>query len=383
MKKIYWCLQQINNIGGTEMVTLQIIRLLSNDYEIHLIPFDKVDKEHIIYDIPSNVVIEDVGFPAQISQFDFHFYKYWNNKHYIKAIKLLFKQVYIYTFGRFKYRKNLEKMTTKDDILIFPSNELMCFAPKNRYKIQHFHFNSKLYFNIFSKTLRRLSKKPDHIVFLTDATKNNVDKKNKFKSTVIPNPSRFKRKENFEYHNNTLITACRFENQKNPMMLVKIAKELKDMNFSYTFNIYGSGTYKKEMEDYIKTYSLDNVHLISGVTNLESCYLNSDLYVITSRFEGFPLSVIEANSLSVPTIWKEMSDPTSSCVFNDVNGYIIDSENPKDFAKKIVEVLSDKDKLRKLKESTYNLASKYEEENIKKIWLDFFKQQFNLLDKKN
>ncbi len=378
-RKIYWCLQQINNIGGTEMVTLQIIRMIHEDYEIHLIPFDSVDKSKILYDIPNDVVIEDIGFLKEISQFDFHFYKYWNNRKYLKALKLVCKYIYVYFIGRFKYRRRLESISTKDDIFIFPSNELMCFAPKHRYKIQHFHFNSKLYFNLNSKILRLISKKPNYIVFLTDSTKQAVNKNNKFKSIVIPNPSRYPRKENYEYHNNTLITACRLEAQKNPMMLVKIAKELKDKKFDYTFNIYGSGTFQKQMDEYIKKYQLDNVHIINGVTNLKPCYLNSDLYVITSNFEGFPLSVIEANSFSVPVIWKEMKDPTSSCVFNDVNGYIIDSNDPKEFANKIIEVLSNKEHLHKLKESTYLLASRYEEDNIKQIWLEFFKNQFEKL----
>ncbi len=379
MKKIYWCLQQLNNIGGTEMVTLQIIRMLHNDYEIHLVPFYYSKNDKINYDIPSDVKIESVNFPLEIIQFDYHFYKHWNNKHYLKAIGLIFKYIHTYLFGRFKYRKKLENMTSKDDILIFPSNELMCFAPKNRYKIQHFHFNSKLYFNVVSKSLRLISKKPNHIIFLTTSTKEAVDKKNKLKCSVIPNPSRYERKQNFDYHNNTLISACRLEAQKNPMMLVKIGKELKDMNFDYTFNIYGSGTYQKQMEEYIKEHDLTNVHIINGVTSLEPCYLNSDLYVITSNFEGFPLSVIEANSLSVPVIWKEMKDPTSSCVFNNENGFIIDSENPKDFALKIIEVLTNKEALTKLKQSTYNLASNYEESHIKELWLKFFEEQFKNL----
>ena len=46
-KRIYWCFQQLHNIGGTEMVTLQIIGLLSNEYEIHIIPFSPVDKNKI------------------------------------------------------------------------------------------------------------------------------------------------------------------------------------------------------------------------------------------------------------------------------------------------------------------------------------------------
>ncbi len=382
MKKIFWCLQQLNNIGGTEVVTLQIIRMLHNDYEIHLVPFDNVSKDKIIYDIPSNVIIEDISFPKDVIQFDRNLKLYFQNRQFLKCLNLVFRYCNTYLIKRFSIRKKLESISSKEDIFVFPSNELMCFAPKKRYKIQHFHFNSKLYFNIVSSSLRLISKKPDHIVFLTSSTKQAVDKKNLLKSSVIPNPSRYSRKENYEFHHNTLITACRLEAQKNPMMLVKIAKALKDMNFNYIFNIYGSGTYKKQMEEYIKEHDLTNVHIISGITDLEPCYLNSDLYIITSLFEGFTLSVIEANSFSIPTIWKEMGDPTSSIITNGVNGYIIDSNNPKVFALKIIEVLSNQEELRKLKESTFNIASRYEESNIEGMWKTFFKERFSELEGK-
>lgn len=113
MKKIYWCLQQIKNIGGTEMVTLQIIRLLQNDYEIHLVPFSKIEKDKILYDIPENVIIEDIGFKDEISQFDLNFYNKINNRKYGKAIKLLFSCINTYVFGRFKIRKQLEDISKK------------------------------------------------------------------------------------------------------------------------------------------------------------------------------------------------------------------------------------------------------------------------------
>lgn len=106
MKKIYWCIQQLNNIGGTEMVTLQIIRMLEDNYEIHLIPFDKVDLSKVSYKLPSKMIIEDIEFDKEISQFDINFKKHIKNKEFVKGIKLLFNAFNTYIFKRFKIRKN-------------------------------------------------------------------------------------------------------------------------------------------------------------------------------------------------------------------------------------------------------------------------------------
>ena len=132
MKKIYWCLQQLNNIGGTEVVTLQIIRMLHNDYEIHLVPFDEVSKDKIIYDIPSNVIIEDISFPKDVIQFDRNLNLYFQNRHYLKGLNLIFQFYYTYAVRRFFIRNKLKKMSSKDDIFVFGSMELLAFASKER-----------------------------------------------------------------------------------------------------------------------------------------------------------------------------------------------------------------------------------------------------------
>ena len=361
------------------MVTLQIIKMLENDYEIHLIPFSKIDTNNIHYNLPKNIILEDINFKDEISQFSLYFSKKIQSKNYLKAFKLLFSCFNEYVIKRRKWRKILENISSNNDIFVFSSQELLAFGPKNRFIVQHFHFNSKLYNSFTSKMLRLISKKPNYYIFLSESTKENIDPKNKLKSSVIYNPSRFIRKESYEYHNNTLISVCRFEDQKNPMLLLKIAHELDKRNFKYTFNIYGSGSLKLKMEKYIKKYSLSNVNLISGITNLEPYYLNSDLYIITSKFEGFPLTVIEATSLSIPIIWKEMKDPTKSIMKEDINGYIIDSNNPSLFADKIIEILSNKEKLKKLKETTYESSSIYEEKNIENKWKELFCNLFNLI----
>ena len=321
------------------MVTLQIINLLKDDYEIHLVPFGfpKTDKIH--YKIPEGVKLENINFPSELTQFDVNFYSLLREKKYFKAIGLIFKMINNLFFGRFKYRKALANLTTKEDIIIFPSVELMIYAPRKRYVTWHFHYNSRSYFNLPSRLFRLFARKPDSYIFL-----------------------------NVEYHNNTLMSASRLEDQKDPMLLMEIALELTKRNFDYTFNIYGKGSFKPKMEEFKKIHCLQNIHFIEGITELTPKYLSSDLFIITSKFEGLPLSAIEATSLSLPIIWREMSDPTSSFMIEDKNGYIIPSRDPKLFADKIIEILNNKEKLIELKKSTYETSKRFDELEIYNRW---------------
>lgn len=369
-RKIYWCIQQLEKIGGTEMVTLQIIRFLADEYEIHVIPFDEVDLSKIKYNVPDNVYIENIGFPKDISQVAVNVDKNIKQKHFFKALSLIFKSFWVYTFGRFEIRQRIANITSKDDIIIISSGELMMFAPKNRFVIQHFHFNSKLYNSISSKSFRLLSKKPDFIIFLSESTQDKIKKHLDVPSTTIPNPCRFLRQESYEYHRNSLISVCRLEYQKDPMLMLKIAKDLDNLNFDYSYHIYGNGTYKNKMMKYIKKHHLSKVQIIEGISDLSEYYKNSDLYIMTSRFEGLPLTGIEANSLSLPIIWMDIDDPTSSFMIEGQNGYIIPKRNSMLFAKKIIEVLNDKSLLQELKKTSFASSERFMQDNIKQKWIE-------------
>lgn len=348
------------------MVTLQIINLLKNDYEIHLVPFGFPKSKDIPYTIPEGVIIENINFPSELTQFDVNLYSLLHHKRYLKACGLIFKMVNNLLFGRFKYRKALSSLTTSKDIIIFPSVELMIYAPRKRYVAWHFHYNSRSYFNFPSRLFRLFARKPDAFIFLTEATKEKVNPSKKIYSTSILNPSRFTKVLNVDYHNNTLMSASRLEDQKDPMLLMEIALELSKRNFDYTFNIYGKGSFKLKMEEFKKIHCLQNVHFIEGITELTPKYLSSDLFIITSKFEGLPLSAIEATSLSLPIIWREMGDPTSSFMIEGKNGYIIPKRDPKLFADKIIEILSNKEKLKELKKSTFEASNRFDEEEIYK-----------------
>ncbi len=378
MRRIYRFIQQLDKVGGTETVTLQIINSLASNYEVHLVPFIK--PKNITYKIDQKVIIEEFSFPSELVQFDVSLNNLIEHHKYYSALLLIFKLIKNILIDRFKFRKSIQNKTTAKDVLIFPSVELMLYAPKNRFVIWHFHYNSKLFNNLNSKILRLLSRKPDLYIFLTNSTKEKLQSKLKRPCTTITNPSRYERVLNAESHNNTLISACRLCSQKNPMLMLKIAKELENLDFKFVYNIYGDGPYKNKMLKFIKNNSLHSVNIISGCRNLKEKYLSSDLYLITSNFEGLPLSCLEANSLSVPIIWKEMGDPTNSFMIEKKNGIIINSKSPKLFAKQIINLFADQKKLSQLKYDTYISASRFEINNIKSKWTEVLDDIFTYLN---
>lgn len=100
-----------------------------------------------------------------------------------------------------------------------------------------------------------------------------------------------------------LISVGRLEKQKGYDRLISIAAKLKKSGFKFNLTILGEGTERSVLEQQIAEYGLKNqVHLIGYVDNPYGYIKNSDLFVCSSRSEGFSTVVAESIILEIPVI---------------------------------------------------------------------------------
>lgn len=103
--------------------------------------------------------------------------------------------------------------------------------------------------------------------------------------------------------NNIIVTVARLDKQKDHMTLL-IAFELiiKDFKNAHLW-IVGDGPLKEELKLFVKKRNLDsNVVFWGWRKNLEEIFLKSDVFVLSSRREGFPYALIGAMSFGLPVI---------------------------------------------------------------------------------
>ena len=369
--KIYWLVQQLDYIGGTEMVTSNIINSISDKYDINIISTAEINNN--AYYFNPSVKISSLNVPIELCRIDFYFKKYLNELRFFKIIGLGFKAAYYYTIGYRKDKKRIKKLTTNEDIIISSSADSYMLSPKKRNVVYHFHFNGKYFLSLSNILLRRLIRKPDYYIYLTKTTLDKVTSKRKklaYKDVkYIYNPVRLTPELHLTFNNNKIVFLARFLPQKDPMLAMKVAKSLKDKNFNHELHFYGEGDFLKDMESYKNKHKLSNVFFHPMTINVLEVLHSADLLLVTSNFEGLPLGVIEANSQSVPVISSNWGDATYEVIQNGINGYVIDERKPEYFADKIIEVLSDKESYKKLRKSSYESSFRFEINNIKNEWI--------------
>ena len=377
-QKLYWWIQHLDEIGGTEMVSIDLANHLIADFDITLIISSEVIKEPA-YKLDPRIKLFYLNIPHEVTRADQYSIRYKREHKHWKGFKLGFKTFLTYTFKRGGYKRKVKKLIKQDPgILICSSGDSYYLAPRGVKTIFHYHFNSRLFFTLGNKMIMAFSRKPDYSVFLSKTTLDTIASKKKRylnNSSHIYNPVRFSPILDTSYHNNRIVFVGRFAEQKNPLLALAVAKELKDRNFSFTLDMYGEGGLLDKMISYIKDNELENyVHIYEPISNIKEEFRNSDLLLLTSRYEGFALVRSEANAMSTPVISSNWGDTVYEVIKEGEDGYIINSDNPKDYADKIIEVLSDKEKLITLKETSYERSKIFSYEKIIPEWIRLLKE---------
>lgn len=126
---------------------------------------------------------------------------------------------------------------------------------------------------------------------------------------------------------------------------LKILKEISNIKFKMLF--VGTGQDEEELKKKIKEYNLSNDVIMCGKIvdrgMLASIYARSSLFLFPSFYDASSVVQIEAASQSLPGLFLEGS-ATSATVTNNVNGFIEENDTLK-YAKRIVEIISDEEKL--------------------------------------
>ncbi len=160
---------------------------------------------------------------------------------------------------------------------------------------------------------------------------------NFYKFNELKKKSILKREKKVKFKKNIIINVGRFVDQKNQIFLLKSFKILNKKNKKINLLLIGDGNKRKNFQNFIIHNKLNNnVQILSGIKNSLPYIRNSDLYVSTSKYEGFPNVIIESLTLNVPIISTYFKSGLSEILLNGKGGDLIKNNNPSELAKKIL-----------------------------------------------
>jgi glycosyltransferase involved in cell wall biosynthesis len=187
--------------------------------------------------------------------------------------------------------------------------------------------------------MEQLGKKYDKFVVLTDG--NQKEWQSLQNLIVIPNPLSFMPEESAELNNKVVICVGKISYQKGQDLLVKAWEIVHQKHPDWQLHLYG-----KENLEFLDTNNLkDNVLFFPPEKDIQQKYLDSSIYIMSSRFEGFGMVLTEAMACGVPCVSFNCNYGPSDIIKDGVDGLLVEKENTNELAEKI-SILIESDDLR-------------------------------------
>lgn len=212
------------------------------------------------------------------------------------------------------------------------------------------------------------------IITLTDEDKGYYESNLKCKCPVkrIYNPVIWpETEEEYDIESKTIISAGRLTYQKGFDILVDVADLFINNYPDWKWLILGTGENEKMLKEKIEEKGLGNQVILKGeVDNMEDYYSNASMYVMTSRFEGLPMTLLETKPYKLPLVSFNCKTGPSELIEDGVNGFLVEEGDNQGMADAIETLINDKTLRKQFSDNAQNGVERFELEPIVKEWVD-------------
>ena len=174
-------------------------------------------------------------------------------------------------------------------------------------------------------------------------------------------------------NNKTLLAVGRLEQQKGFDLLIDMFATIANKYNNWQLIILGEGTQRHNLEQQIAKLNLQQrVLMLGAVGNLHHWYNAADIFVFSSRFEGFGCVLAEAMAYGLPVISFACKTGPADIIEHKVNGLLVAAEDTRSFTQELSRLIEDEKLRQQLATKAVEVRKKYSIEIIYSQWLQLF-----------
>ena len=157
-----------------------------------------------------------------------------------------------------------------------------------------------------------------------------------------------------------LINVGSFQDKKNQIFIVDIARELRSRGFDFEVNLLGDGANRSAVEAAVAAAGLGNRILFHGnVHTVERWMRDSHIYLHTATYEPFGLVFLEAMAAGLPCVTLDGMG-NRDLIEEGQNGFLIEREDARVFADRIVDLARNREQYREMSAYAQSFAKQYD-----------------------
>lgn len=224
----------------------------------------------------------------------------------------------------------------------------------------------------FNYLLKNNHKERDKIILLTEHQKEDILKlyPHLENNLVVISHAIEKKKIKANVNNKQICMIARLVPEKNIPDAIKAFSIFDQTLSGYRFLIYGDGEKKEELEKLIKDNNLQDKVILKGYSkDVDKIYKTSRFSIMTSKYEGFSLAVLESIANGCPVISYDV-DYGPKDMINKISGIVVDKNTPETLAEAMIEETKknrDRNKIAKT-------ITQFSKDKFISSWLDLIKE---------
>ncbi len=373
--KIFYIYTSLTTKGGADRVIIEKANwFVEHGYDVSFVTDSQMGRPPV-FPLSSKVKLIDFGI-------DF-------NKQYVHNF---FVRTFIYLKLMPIYRRKMKDLLLRErpDIVITTLGRDVSFITKikdgsikigeahtTKYFMRSFHLLEKrnIFFKYLTKYFRwsmdRQIAKLDALVVLTP---HHVDDwKGKVPVYVIPNSLPFYPDQQSTCENKHAIAVGRYNDAKGYDYMIAAWEIVHQHHSDWTLDVYGSGELHDQVEEWVREKHLEkSIILHDPVDNIMEKYLESSICILSSRYEGFSMVLVEAMACGVPCVSFDCPYGPRNILSDGQDGLLIEYLNVQALAEGVCKLIEDKTLRKQLGHSSRKKVLRFSQEKIMNLWVDLF-----------
>lgn len=140
-----------------------------------------------------------------------------------------------------------------------------------------------------------------------------------------------------------VISVGRLSYEKGVDRLIDVWAKIEPQCDSWELDIVGEGVMREELKAKIRDLNLRQVRLLGHKSNIDELMAKSSILAMTSRTEGLPMVLLEAQSVALPCIAYDCPSGPREIITKD-NGILVQDGNANEFTQALLYLINSPDK---------------------------------------
>ena len=242
---------------------------------------------------------------------------------------------------------------------------------RNLHLMEQRGFLYRMIANYWRKKLERNVGKLSALVLLTQHDADSW--KGLTRTEVIPNSLPFYPPHGSSCENKQVIFVGRLNEQKGLEYLIDTWAKVNRKHPDWVLYMYGDGEQKQLLSQMIKEAGLERVIISHPPTPMiKDKYLESSIFLLTSRFEGFGMVIIEAMACGLPVVSFDCPWGPAEIIRDGEDGFLVEYLNTDEAARRVCQLIENPELRKTMGMQARINVQRYNRDVVMKQWTDLF-----------